>query len=78
MWRDGDAELAPLLSDRLRFGERVGIPNTAAHDLKLIPSGHYQQLTQEITEIKRVLTVLVQKLNADRWCAKRSLALLAG
>jgi hypothetical protein len=37
-----------------------------AHDLNLIPSGRYQQLSQEITEIKRMLTVLVQKLTADR------------
>jgi hypothetical protein len=37
-----------------------------AHDLKLIPSGRYEELSQEITEIKRMLTVLVQKLTADR------------
>jgi hypothetical protein len=38
-----------------------------AHDLNLIPLDHYDELTQQITEIKRMLTVLVQKLNADRW-----------
>src|SRR5947207_7435811 len=37
-----------------------------AHDLKLIPSGRYEELSQEITEIKRMLTVLVHKLTADR------------
>jgi four helix bundle protein len=37
-----------------------------ALDLKLIPSGRYQELSQEITEIKRMLTVLVQKLTAER------------
>jgi hypothetical protein len=41
-----------------------------AHDLKLIPSGRYDELSQEITEIKRMLTVLVQKLTADRGGAR--------
>jgi len=37
-----------------------------AHDLKLIPSGRYEELSQAIIEIKRMLTVLVQKLTTDR------------
>ena len=38
-----------------------------AYDLKLIPSGRYEELFQKITEVKRMLTVLVQKLTAERW-----------
>jgi len=34
-----------------------------AHDLKLISSDSYEQLA--LTEIKRMLTVLVQKLTAE-------------
>jgi len=34
-----------------------------AHDLKLISSDSYEQRT--LTEIKRMLTVLVQKLTAE-------------
>jgi hypothetical protein len=37
-----------------------------AFDLKLIPSGRYEEPSQQITEIKRMRTVLVQKLTADR------------
>jgi len=37
-----------------------------SRDLKLIQSQEYEQLTQQTVEIKRMLTVLVQKLNAER------------
>ena len=36
-----------------------------ARDLKLIQPGHYEQLEQQTTEIKRMLTVFVQKLTAE-------------
>src|SRR5438128_6092439 len=36
-----------------------------SRDLKLIQSQEYEQLTQQTVEIKRMLTVLVQKLNAE-------------
>ena len=35
-----------------------------ARDLKLIQLNDYEQLSQQTIEIKRMLTVLVQKLNA--------------
>jgi len=37
-----------------------------ARDLDLIQPNPYEQLTQQAVEIKRMLTVLVQKLNAER------------
>ena len=36
-----------------------------AQDLKLIQLNDYEQLSQQTIEIKRMLTVLVQKLNAE-------------
>ena len=36
-----------------------------ARDLKLIPPNDYEHLSQQTVEIKRMLTVLVQKLNAE-------------
>jgi four helix bundle protein len=36
-----------------------------ARDLKLIQLNDYEQLSQQTIEIKRMLTVLVQKLNAE-------------
>src|SRR5207244_9670385 len=64
LWARRGCRVSTLLSDRPRLGERTGIPDPLAHDLKLIPSGRYEELSQEITEIKRILTVLVQKLTA--------------
>jgi len=37
-----------------------------ARDLKLIPLKDYEVLTRRATEVKRMLTALLQKLNADR------------
>ena len=37
-----------------------------ARDLKLIQPKEYEQLARLAVEIKRMLTVLVQKLNAER------------
>ena len=36
-----------------------------ARDLKLIPTDDYAQATERVVEIKRMLTGLIQKLNAD-------------
>jgi len=36
-----------------------------ARDLMLLSSNDYETLSQQTVEIKRMLTVLVQKLNAD-------------
>jgi four helix bundle protein len=64
--RDGDAELARFCLIARGSASELEYQILLAHDLKLIPSGRYQELSQEITEIKRMLTVLVQKLTADR------------
>jgi hypothetical protein len=37
-----------------------------AKDLKLIKPKDHVDLTERATELKRMLTVLMQKLNADR------------
>ena len=37
-----------------------------ARDLKLMKAEDYQELTLRTTELKRMLTALHQKLNADR------------
>ncbi|PYS14572.1 MAG: hypothetical protein DMG17_16515 [Acidobacteria bacterium] len=36
-----------------------------ARDLKLIPAKDYEKLSAQTVEIKRMLTVLVQKLTAE-------------
>ena len=37
-----------------------------AHDLKLLEAEDYSQLIERVVELKRMLTGLIQKLNADR------------
>ena len=37
-----------------------------AHDLKLLRPPEYRELAEAITEVKRMLAALLQKLNADR------------
>jgi four helix bundle protein len=64
--RDGDAELARFCLIARGSATELEYQILLAYDLNLIPSEHYEELTLQITEIKRMLTVLVQKLNADR------------
>src|SRR5438094_9037520 len=63
--REGDAELARFCLIARGSARELEYQILLAHDLKLIPSGRYVELPQEITEIKRMLTVFVQKLTAD-------------
>ena len=37
-----------------------------AKDLKLLQAADYQELDRQATELKRMLTALMQKLKADR------------
>jgi four helix bundle protein len=37
-----------------------------AKDLRLVQSKDHTELSQRATEVKRMLTALLQKLNADR------------
>jgi len=64
--RNGDAELARFCLIARGSASELEYQILLAHDLKLITSEHCEELSTEITEIKRMLTVLVQKLNADR------------
>ena len=64
--RDGDAELARFCLIARGSATELEYQILLAHDLKFIPPTVHEQLTQEVTEIKRMLTVLVQKLTADR------------
>jgi len=64
--RDGDAELARFCLIARGSATELEYQILLAHDLKMIPSARYEELSQQIAEIKRMLTVLVQKLTADR------------
>jgi len=64
--RDGDAELARFCSIANGSASEMEYHLLLARDLKLIQPNDYDQLAQQTTEIKRMLTVFVQKLNAER------------
>ena len=55
----------PLLFDGDGIGQRTGISPVAGQDLKLIKPADYKELGQGTIELKRMLTGLIQKLNAD-------------
>ena len=64
--RDGDAELARFCSLARGSASELEYQLLLARDLKLLVPKPYAQLSQQAVEIKRMLTVLIQKLNANR------------
>jgi len=63
--RDGDAELARFCIIARGSASELEYQLLLARDLKLLQSDDYEQLSQQTIEIKRMLTVLVQKLMAE-------------
>lgn len=63
--RDGDAELARFCSIARGSASELEYHLLLAHDLKLITSSDYGRLAEQTTAIKRMLTALIQKLNAE-------------
>ena len=62
--RDGDAELSRFCQMARGSASELEYQILLTRDLELIQLNQYEQLTQQVVEIKRMLTVLVQKLNA--------------
>lgn len=64
--RSGDAEFARYCSIAMGSASELETHLLLAKDLKLIPPKDYEELARRTTELKRMLTALLQKLNADR------------
>ena len=64
--RDGDAELSRFCTIARGSASELEYQILLSRDLKLMPVDDYERLTQQAVEIKRMLTVLVQKLNAEK------------
>ena len=62
--RNGDAELARFCHIASGSASELEYQLLLARDLKLIQSNDYESLALQTTEIKRMLTVFVQKLTA--------------
>lgn len=63
--RNGDAELARYCSIASGSASELEYQILLARDLQLIKPEDYEKLAQQTTEIKRMLTVFVQKLKAN-------------
>jgi len=62
----GDAEFARFCSIAMGSASELEYHLLLARDLKLIKPKDHEALDQRTTEVKRMLTALIQKLNADR------------
>jgi four helix bundle protein len=63
--RNGDAELARFCSIAMGSASELEYHLLLARDLKLLIAADYAELAQQATEVKRMLTGLLQKLTAD-------------
>ena len=63
--RNGDTELARFCDIARGSASGLEYQLLLARDLKLIQPDDYQQLIQQTTDIKRMLTVFVRKLRAE-------------
>ena len=63
--REGDAELARFCIIARGSASELEYELLLARDLKLIQLKDYETLSEQTVEIKRMLTVLVQKLTAE-------------
>jgi four helix bundle protein len=65
--RDGDCDLARFLRIAMGRAAELQYHLLLARDLGLLESGDYQQLDEASGEIKRMLTGLMRRLDAERW-----------
>jgi four helix bundle protein len=64
--RTGDGDFARFCSIAMGSASELAYHLLLAKELKLIKAKDYQDLTERTTEVKRMLTALVQKLKASR------------
>jgi len=64
--RHGDAEFARFCIIARGSASELEYQLLLARDLKLLQTDDYERLSQQTVEVKRMLTVLLQKLTAER------------
>ena len=64
--RKGEAELARFLQIAMGSASELEYHLLLAYDLNLLEAKNYESLASKVTEIKRMLTAFIQKLNAER------------
>ena len=63
--RQGDAELRRFLQIAMGSASELEYEVLLAHDLAMLKFAEYEALSTEVTEVKRMLASLIQKLRAD-------------
>jgi len=63
--RNGETELARFLQIALGSASELEYYLLLSHDLELLKTSNYEQLTSEVSEVKRMLTSFIQRLKAD-------------
>ena len=63
--RNGDTELARFLSIAMGSASELEYHLLLARDLNFLETTEYRELTEEVTEVKRMLTSFIKKLKAD-------------
>jgi four helix bundle protein len=61
----GDAELARFLQIAMSSASELDYHLLLARDLNFVNSGDYEQLANELTEVRRMLNSFIQKLRAN-------------
>ncbi|MBW2466538.1 MAG: four helix bundle protein [Deltaproteobacteria bacterium] len=63
---NSDTEFARYLQIALGSASELEYHILLAHDLKMIDASNYEKLTNDVVEIKKMLTSFIKKLRADR------------
>lgn len=64
--RSGDAELARFAQIASGSASELEYHLLLSYDLGYLENSNFQNLTSQVTEVKRMLTAFIQKLKADR------------
>ncbi|MCK4341402.1 MAG: four helix bundle protein [Phycisphaerae bacterium] len=64
--RDGDKDFARFLQIAMGSASELEYHVLLAHDLNLLHTGVYRGLTEEVTEVKRMLAAFIRTLRTDR------------
>ena len=63
--RKGDSELGRFLQIAMGSASELEYHLLLAHDLEVLKSLDYERLSDEVTEVKRMLSSLIHKLRAE-------------
>ena len=64
--RQGDAELSRFCQIAMGSASEVEYQLELARDLNFFPQATYQDLNEQLLDLKRMLNALIKKLNANR------------